>query len=136
MTEGEGSGGRGANGEAQAPPLGMRAGTAGRPPGDDAGHAMLTVAGAVDAQSGQEVKQMGREVLIKLADGGLEAGGQLRRVRVLRQVLEDTARQREPGPAAPASSPACLPSLPLLCLRSRVSFKEFSSDKRHKVEPP
>lgn len=26
MTEGEGSGGRGANGEAQAPPLGTRAG--------------------------------------------------------------------------------------------------------------
>lgn len=29
------------------------------PPGDDAGHAMLTIAGAVDAQAGQEVKQMG-----------------------------------------------------------------------------
>lgn len=29
------------------------------PPGDDAGHAVLTVTGAVDAQAGQEVKQMG-----------------------------------------------------------------------------
>lgn len=65
------------------------------PPGDDAGHAMLTVAGAVEAQSGQKVKQMCREILIKLVDGGLEAGGQLRGVHVLSQVLEDTVAHRE-----------------------------------------
>lgn len=31
----------------------------GGPPGDDTGHAVLTVAGAVDAQPGQEVEQVG-----------------------------------------------------------------------------
>lgn len=56
-------------------------------PGDDAGHAMLTVAGAVDAQSGQKVQQVRREVLVELADGGFKAGGQLRRVHMLSQVL-------------------------------------------------
>lgn len=66
-----------------------------RPPGDDAGHAVLTVAGAVEAESGQKVKQVCREVLIKLVDGGLKAGGQLRGVHVLSQVLEDTVGRRE-----------------------------------------
>lgn len=32
---------------------------AAHPPGDDAGHALLAVAGAVDAQSGQKVEQVG-----------------------------------------------------------------------------
>jgi hypothetical protein len=53
---------------------------------------MLTVTGAVDTQSGQQVKQVGRKVLVKVIDGGLEAGGQLRSVHMLSQMLETKLR--------------------------------------------
>lgn len=57
-------------------------------PGNDTGHAMFTVTGAVDTQSGQQVKKMGREVFVKVVDGGLETRGQLRSVHMLRQMLK------------------------------------------------